>query len=421
MADMKENQTQMAFALGGSVEEVDPVSGNEVPTGSLPEEVRDDISAQLSEGEYVVPADVVRYYGVKFFEDLRSQAKMGFNEMEANGRIGGEPVAPQGMEMGADELPFDVSELQFEDDGQPMQMNEGGFATQDELQQEFPDAFIGETGNQSEFRTYTNEAGQTISIRFVNGKPVTAIPPGYTPVESAAAAVEPTPERRGGDGSSDNPTTPAAEAIDWKTADDDVFTKTISQMGTGKLAMGLAGAVNPVLGLLGGAAIRHQTSQMQSALNEKIEALDPKSETFQADKDKYQGMLDDIDNNRKKSTGKAIFGGKESILDGLKDRDGDGVNFGDTWLGDLLGFDEDGAGVDGAGLSDSLGGARRNDDNDDRGSSSPSPNFDGSAKNPVTNKSWSDPDKTSDELPETGGGDRGMNKGGLASKKKKKK
>jgi hypothetical protein len=243
-----------------------------------------------------------------------------------------------------------------------MQMNEGGFATQDELQQEFPDAFIGETGNQSEFRTYTNEAGQTISIRFVNGKPVTAIPPGYTSVQSAAAAVAPTPERRGGDGSSDRPTTPAAEAIDWKTADDDVFTKTISQMGTGKLAMGLAGAVNPVLGLLGGAAMRHQTSQMQSALNEKIEALDPKSETFQADKDKYQGMLDDIDNNRKKSTGKAIFGGKESILDGLKDRDGDGVNFGDTWLGDLLGFDEDGAGVQGDGLSDSLGGSRRTDD-----------------------------------------------------------
>ena len=59
-------QMEMAFALGGSVEEVDPVSGNEVPLGSLPEEVRDNIDANLSEGEYVVPADVVRYYGVKF-------------------------------------------------------------------------------------------------------------------------------------------------------------------------------------------------------------------------------------------------------------------------------------------------------------------------------------------------------------------
>lgn len=75
----------------------DPISGNEVPSGSMAEEVRDDIPAQLSEGEYVVPADVVRYYGVKFFEDLRADAKMGLNQMERNGRIGGEPVdAPMG-------------------------------------------------------------------------------------------------------------------------------------------------------------------------------------------------------------------------------------------------------------------------------------------------------------------------------------
>ena len=36
---------------------VDPVSGNEVPPGSTQEEVRDDIPAQLSEGEFVKPAD----------------------------------------------------------------------------------------------------------------------------------------------------------------------------------------------------------------------------------------------------------------------------------------------------------------------------------------------------------------------------
>ena len=83
--------------------DVDPVSGNEVPPGSLAEEVRDDIPAQLSEGEYVVPADVVRYYGVKFFEDLRDQAKMGLADMEANGRIGGEPV-PAGGPINDEEL-----------------------------------------------------------------------------------------------------------------------------------------------------------------------------------------------------------------------------------------------------------------------------------------------------------------------------
>jgi hypothetical protein len=71
----------------------DPVSGNDVPPGSLAKEVRDDIPAQLSEGEYVVPADVVQYYGVKFFEDLRMEAKRGLAEMEATGRIGGEPMS----------------------------------------------------------------------------------------------------------------------------------------------------------------------------------------------------------------------------------------------------------------------------------------------------------------------------------------
>src|SRR5210317_789525 len=90
-------QMQMAFMEEGGLTDdgtnVDPVSGNEVPPGSMAEEVRDDVPAQLSEGEYVVPADVVRFYGVKFFEDLRGEAKRGLMDMEANGRIGGEPVA----------------------------------------------------------------------------------------------------------------------------------------------------------------------------------------------------------------------------------------------------------------------------------------------------------------------------------------
>jgi len=93
-------QMQMAFMNEGGLRDDgmnrDPVSGNDVPSGSLAEEVRDDIPAQLSEGEYVVPADVVRYYGVKFFEDLRERAKIGLQEMEMNGRIGGEPVPAGG-------------------------------------------------------------------------------------------------------------------------------------------------------------------------------------------------------------------------------------------------------------------------------------------------------------------------------------
>ena len=94
----RDKQMEMLFDEGGISDDgmnVDPVSGNEIPPGSMASEVRDDIPAQLSEGEYVVPADVVRFFGVKFFEDLRAEAKRGLMDMEANGRIGGEPL---GME-----------------------------------------------------------------------------------------------------------------------------------------------------------------------------------------------------------------------------------------------------------------------------------------------------------------------------------
>ena len=83
---------QMELALNESGRK-DPVSGNDVPIGSLPEEVRDDVPAMLSEGEYVVPADVLRFYGLKFFEDLRMYAKREIARMADEGRIGGEPIA----------------------------------------------------------------------------------------------------------------------------------------------------------------------------------------------------------------------------------------------------------------------------------------------------------------------------------------
>jgi len=88
----QDEDKQMVLAFMTEAEDVDPVSGNEVPPGSLPEEVRDDIPARLSEGEYVVPADVLRFYGVKFFEDLRENAKIELARMDREGRIGGEPI-----------------------------------------------------------------------------------------------------------------------------------------------------------------------------------------------------------------------------------------------------------------------------------------------------------------------------------------
>jgi len=86
-----EDQTQKLLQEGGLNEEggtVDPVSGNDVPVGSTQEEVRDDIPAQLSEGEFVFPADVVRFIGLNNLMKLRQEAKEGLGKMDRMGQMG---------------------------------------------------------------------------------------------------------------------------------------------------------------------------------------------------------------------------------------------------------------------------------------------------------------------------------------------
>jgi len=114
------------FDEGGLMQEggtVDPVSGNDVPVGSTQEEVRDDIPAQLSEGEFVMPADVVRYHGLDKMMALRDEAKAGLQRMDDMGQMGNseEAVIPDG-------IPFDLNDLDIEDE--PMEMQVGGFVQQ---------------------------------------------------------------------------------------------------------------------------------------------------------------------------------------------------------------------------------------------------------------------------------------------------
>jgi hypothetical protein len=105
---------------------IDPVSGNEIPLGSSAKEVRDDIPAQLSEGEMVIPADVVRFFGVKFFEDLRQAAKIGYAKMDADGRIGGEPIMEDESGLGLDMADLQVVEV-GDDSGEMMGESEEAF------------------------------------------------------------------------------------------------------------------------------------------------------------------------------------------------------------------------------------------------------------------------------------------------------
>ena len=57
------------------------------PPGATAEEVADDQLVLLSEGELVVPANVVRFHGLSQYEKMRKTALQGLDEMQANGQI----------------------------------------------------------------------------------------------------------------------------------------------------------------------------------------------------------------------------------------------------------------------------------------------------------------------------------------------
>ena len=126
------NKQMEMFEDGGLRDQgdtIDPVSGNDVPSGSTQEEVRDDIPAQLSEGEFVLPADVVRFHGLEKIMALRDEAKAGLAKMEAMGQMGNSEEATM-----PDDMPFSMEDLDMEDDepvaeqeGDSIEMAEGGY------------------------------------------------------------------------------------------------------------------------------------------------------------------------------------------------------------------------------------------------------------------------------------------------------
>jgi len=185
-------QTEMAFMQQGGLKDdgmkQDPVSGNPIPNGSMAEEVRDDIPAQLSEGEYVVPADVVRYYGVKHFEDIRNKAKSGLQSMEANGRIGGEPVPVGGPKAGMQQPQQMAGDLNQDEmnEIQSMMMAVGGFVEEPNNMQQ---------GSADPYQQQQTMYKQPMAMGAFNGTDVSGF--GFTPAEAAVS----TPSPQAGDGS----------------------------------------------------------------------------------------------------------------------------------------------------------------------------------------------------------------------------
>ena len=217
MDNMKKQMS--LFEYGGIADDgmtKDPVSGNNIPPGSLAKEVRDDIPAMLSEGEYVVPADVLRYYGVNFFENLRNKAKSGLQNMEQNGRIGGTPMTEQDVARNMQQ-PMMANQgvmVQGFDDGNLAQkyrstwspatarwntpMFTGTSSQATNIAQAAEAAEAAETGGTGEaaesityMRTHYNQSGESVQIRYVGTTPENAVPaPGQEDLLSAYPLTE---------------------------------------------------------------------------------------------------------------------------------------------------------------------------------------------------------------------------------------
>ena len=219
----------------GMAETVDPVSGNDVPPGSLPAEVRDDVPAQLSEGEYVVPADVVRYFGVKAFEDMRMEAKQGMSQMDAEGRIGGDPMQEEALPFSDEEL---ITSDVPEDDTMPM-MNEGGVVYADDGIDLAPEAQGPIT-----YKTFVNAAGMEIVIPFLGDDPMGIVPEGYT-LKGTVSDVDVGKKSSGRGSSGRVPDDSKPVAIDWSdpaVGTYEKFKETYDQMNSGTGNTLIAGA-----------------------------------------------------------------------------------------------------------------------------------------------------------------------------------
>jgi hypothetical protein len=252
VAEEESKKTTHSFAEGGMEDgglkdeggTVDPVSGNEVPSGSNQKEVRDDIPAQLSEGEFVFPADVVRYIGLENLMELRSKAKQGLAKMEAMGQMGNSEEATMDddgeYEGEIDELienfdPNNPETMSFAEGGvvhaqqgsfvpgMPQQQFSYGFmppqqqGAQAPVYPQAPDytqfvsrpAQVAATGApaQVEDKQYIGPNGELITIRFMNGKAQQEIPAGfkvYKPEEVKPEVATPTVQQpTGGDSGGD--------------------------------------------------------------------------------------------------------------------------------------------------------------------------------------------------------------------------
>ena len=286
-------QKQMEMFEDGGLKDqggtVDPMSGNDVPVGSTQKEVRDDIPAQLSEGEFVFPADVVRFIGLEKLMGLRQQAKMGLKKMEDMGQMGNSDEATM-----PDDMPFGMADLiVMSPEGRQVEMAEGGVVQAATGVNVTPSTRGSTTGvtrtnnvtpTSSNFLApttrplvtgtsntrprpnvptfedsmgqasitliqYQNTEGATLMVPHMGGKPIYPVPAGYYEVNADGTPVN--PEDVPAAGSGDATTTQPVKPIEVGDGPDrDIIGMVPGSVGS---AASLEKALNRELDLLAGA------------------------------------------------------------------------------------------------------------------------------------------------------------------------
>jgi hypothetical protein len=241
----------------------DPVSGNPVPPGAMPSEVRDDVDIKASEGEYVVPADVVRFLGVEKLESLVSKAKESLAQMSQKGRIGGKPMPPEGNPMQRPPQPSGIAPPQPTGASpRPPGMAEGGV--------------VAPGASSPSMAAYVGPDGKMVYIPLINGQPLTPIPAGYKPAGQAQQAVQ--PNRQSNSGGTSFLSTPqgasgqrqATSPEQW-SVDDFVNYGNQLQSGVPDALMGAVNAVLPFSNILTGLAERNMQATVPGLIDQMIE------------------------------------------------------------------------------------------------------------------------------------------------------
>ena len=121
IADAIQKNEIVEMSCGGMMSGLmgyDEVSGNPIPIGASPENVRDDIDAKLSTDEYVMPAHVVKWHGLKQIQMMQAEAEMGLMSMKMDGLIQSEDtpeVEEEEIEESDEDIDVEVATVKVDD------------------------------------------------------------------------------------------------------------------------------------------------------------------------------------------------------------------------------------------------------------------------------------------------------------------